>query len=311
MNRARSALFQTSYYSFGGAVVALLILVLSQLARTVAPPAGADLPCATQPPLSVSLPDTLPRLPGTPATPATAVTAAAVPSLTATPAAALTPRAAAPSATGTAALQRPVATPPVEAPPAPIRALFRADDPPAAHGLLISGGALMPWVIPQPCRLTAEQRRGHPLPCLNLLPPAGSLCVSGAAGNGGLSSDAATPLFALQATRVTLRDAGGNLRLDSLQGYFRYDDPGRGLLLLCPRISLLERIGSNARRFSAACSNGGADGWSVSGQVTDGGTAAPDSVGLTIQAPDGRQVSLAGALTAGSVFVDDLPDDTP
>ncbi len=309
LNRAGSTHRHTSFLSVGGAVVALLVVVLSQLAHTLAPPAGGDIPCATQPPLSVSLPVTLPD------TSITSGTGGLVSSFTATPGARLQPTpASTPASTTTPAAAGPgpaTPTPTAETPPVAIRSLFRADDPPAAHGLVITGGPLMPWVIPQPCRLTGEQRRSRPLPCVNLLPPASVLCISGASGSGRLSTDASAPTFAVQAERVTLRDASSTLRLDVLQGYFRYDDPGRGLLLLCPRISLLERIGSNARRFSAACSNRGADGWSVSGQVTDGGTAAPDSAGITIQAPDGSQFALVGALPVGGIHVDDLPEDRP
>lgn len=290
---------QAPFFSFGGVVVALLIAMLSQLAHAVVPPSSADIPCPAQPALYVSLPATLPPAPG------------ATVQATATPVAAISPAAGITPANGTPGAVFATAAPPAEPAPVAVRSLFRADDPPAAHGLAITAGPIMPWVIPPPCRLTAEQRGHRPLPCVTLLPPGGLLCVSGAAGSGRLSSAAGAPPFALQATRVTVRDASGALRIDAVQGFFRYDDPDRGLLLLCPQIGRLERVGPNGRRFVAPCSNGGADGWSVSGQVTDGGSAAPDSVGLIVQAADGRQFPLVGALPVGGISVNDVPDEAP
>ncbi len=278
------------FWSFGGMVIALLVLALTQLVHRVVPPEGADVSCTAAPLIAVSLPSELPPVPNA--------------AVSATPSAATrSPSAATPSrATATPA---PTATPQIVL----TRNLFRADDPPASHALAIVDGPLLPLVLPQPCGVTQEQRRQRPLPCVNLLPPGGRLCAAGVSGSGRLTRSPEAPLFALQADRVTLRDTGDRLLIDTVQGYFRYDDPDRDLLLICPRISQLQTIGSNARSFTAGCSNMGAEGWSVSGQVTDGGTAAPDSVGLTITAPDGRTLPLVGPLSAGSILVDDIPGE--
>lgn len=267
-----------AYWSLGGVLIALLALTLTRLVHLTAVPAP-DASCVP-PPLVVSLPEQLPAPSGT-----------VVPS----------------SPAGTPAAGTPSATPnPVAI---SIRQLFRADDPPADHGLAVTDGPLMPLVIPIACTVPESKRRPQGEPCVRLLPPGGSLCASGAVGVGRLSSEQDAPTFAVQAGRVVLRDADGATRLDTLQGYFRYDDPEHGLVLLCPDISLLEPVGPNARQFVVLCSNEGEEGWAVSGQITDGGTAASDSIGLTIDAPNGNQTALVGPLAAGSIIVRNGPDD--
>jgi hypothetical protein len=271
------------FWSFGGMVVALLALAMTQLVHTVARPEGGDVACAAAPSIAINLPPELP--------PVQNAAASATPPV-------VTPRPASATPVSTATPQ-----------PVLIRNLFRADDPPGNHALAIVDGPLMPLVLPQPCRLSQEQRGQRPVPCVALLAPGSTLCASGVSGSGRLIRSADAPLFALQADRVTLRDAADRLLIDTVQGYVRYDDPEHNLLLICPRIAQLQTVSSNARSFSATCSNMGAGGWSVSGQVTDGSTAAPDSVGLTITAPDGSTLPLVGPLSAGSILVDDIPGD--
>jgi hypothetical protein len=183
-----------------------------------------------------------------------------------------------------------------------MRRLFRAGNPPAEHGIAPVYGPIVPLVIPGPCS-TANLEQRRLTPCVLLLPPADRLCTDGVVGAGQLAGGRDAPRFALQADRVTLRDTSGALRIDALQGYVRYDDAERGLLLICADVRLLEPVGPNARRFIALCSNAGEEGWAISGQVTDGNGAAPDSVSLTIDGPDGRQIALVGGLTAGSIVV--------
>jgi hypothetical protein len=96
-----------------------------------------------------------------------------------------------------------------------------------------------------------------------------------------------------------------------LQGFFRYDDPAQHVALVCPQIALLERVGPNARRFVALCLNEGEAGWAVSGQVTDGSGAAPDSIGLTVDGPDGAQWTLTGQVSAGAVIVREATSSPP
>jgi hypothetical protein len=136
-----------------------------------------------------------------------------------------------------------------------------------------------------------------------------SLCASGLVGEGQLTTESADSAFALQVDRVTLRDLDGAARVDALQGYVRYDDRERGLALVCPLIEYVETVSSNALRFIALCSNYGAEGWAVSGQVTDGAAAAPDSMSLTVDAPDGTQTSLVGSVTNGVLLMRNAPAD--
>lgn len=273
------------FWSLGGALLAALALLLSRTLHAVVPPADVAAVCDGLPPLALSLPQNLPPLlaPARGATPE--------PSATATATAA------------TAASPTPAATPAADV---PLRRLFRADDPPAAHSLAPAQGAIVPLVIPPPCQVP-DPRLRRTSPCLKLLPPGGTLCADGVIGLGQLGAGAEAPRLAVQADRVQLRDADGGLRLDELQGYVRYDDPQVGLLLICPRIGLLDAVGPNARRIVALCSNEGEEGWAISGQVTDGNAAAPDSVSLVIDAPDGRRIPLVGGLATGAIVVRSEP----
>ena len=264
-----------NYWSFGGLVIAMLALALTRLLHIAVPPPSSGAPCPP-PPFVISLPET----------PA--------------PAGSVTP---------------PVAATPVVGPPAatavPIGQLFRADDPPSSRGIILSSAPLMPLVIPVACTVASDERRQQGESCVQLTPPEGRLCVSGAVGGGRLSIEADAPAVALQASRAVVIDATGALQMDMVQGYFRYDDPDLGLMLFCPELSNLETAGPNARRFAAQCTNLGQDGWTVSGQLTDGGTAAPDSIGVTADAPDGRHFALVGPLAAGTIIVRNAPDVPP
>jgi hypothetical protein len=269
------------FWSLGGVLFAALALLLTRTLHSVTPPPDVAAVCDSLPPLAVSLPENLPSpiapTPGpTPAPPAGAtVTPTATPVATATPAA-------------TAAV--------------PMRTLFRADDLPSSHGLRPVQGPIVPLVIPPPCQVP-DPRARRLSPCAKLLPPGATLCVQGVVGLGQIGYGAEAPRLALQADRVQLRDLDGALRLDELQGYVRYDDPQRGLLLVCPNVALLDELGPNARRIVALCTNRGQEGWAISGQVTDGNAAAPDSVSLTIDAPDGTRILLVGGLATGAIVV--------
>jgi hypothetical protein len=267
--------------SFGALVLLLVALGLGQL-RGAAGPAAPLAACAGPLPFALVLPATLPPPPAPTATAVSSNTppAGAIP---ATPGPAITPT------------PTPAATP-------PIASLLRADDPPAAHGLRLVDAGPLPLLPDPPCTITPEQRRG-PETCLALLPPGGQLCAAGVVADGTLAAGAAAPVLALEAVRVTVTDADGATRLDVLEGYLRYDDPARRLRLFCPQIRLLQDVGPSARQFVALCQNNGAEGWAVSGQATDGAAGAADSVGLTIDAPDGEQLPLAGPLTSGAVQV--------
>lgn len=292
----------STFWSFGGLVLALLALALTRVQQQAMPPSARLPGCAAPLALAVSPPATLPpplastRPASTPAPPATPepVAPTAVP-----PTASVSTPSSAPPSGGTPASQA-ASTPDGAAPR--IADLLRADDPPQAHGLQVESGGLLPLVVPQPCALSHDLRPG-PEPCVRLLPPSGRLCASGVVADGRFSSDVGAPVIALQAARVTLSAADGTLRFDALQGYVRYDDPAQGLRLLCPEIRLLQSVGPNARTFVALCQNNGQNGWAISGQATDGSNAAPDTVGLTIDAPDGSSRMLAGALAAGAVQV--------
>jgi len=113
---------RVSYWSFGGFLIALVALALTRVVHiAVPPPFGAPCP---PPPFVISLPE--------------------IPA----PAGSVTP---------------PVAGTPVVGPPAatavPIGQLFRADDPPSSHGIILSSGPLMPLVIPVACTVAGDERR--------------------------------------------------------------------------------------------------------------------------------------------------------
>lgn len=202
-------------------------------------------------------------------------------------------------------LQSPAtATPAASSTPAPValRALLRADDPPAAHALQIVSGGIVPLLLPRPCSLVPEQRAG-PEPCVMLAPPGGKLCAMGVVGVGALVTTADAPAFAFEAVHVVLTGADGATWFDALQGYVRYDDPAHGLLLICPEVRLLQSVGPSAERFVALCQNRGAEGWAVSGQATDGSGNAPDSISLSIAGPDGSVREVSGALAGGAIQV--------
>jgi hypothetical protein len=279
------------FLSWGALVVTLLASAFALVQHGAAPPSGVAA-CAGPLPFTLVLPATLPSAAATPAhdiaTPAAGESNTAV--ATAIPAASGTVT---PTATST---PEPVATLP------PIASLLRADDPPADHGLVLAATGPLPLLTPRPCALSTEQRHGAE-PCVALLPPAGTLCAAGVVAAGSLAAGDAAPVLALQAARITLTDAAGATLLDTLQGYLRYDDPARGLRLFCPEIRLMQDVGPNARQIVALCRNGAQEGWAVSGQVTDGAAAAPDSVGLTIAAPDGSQQPLSGTLATGAAQV--------
>lgn len=285
------------FLSWGALIVTLLATAFGLVLHAAAPPPGvAD--CAGPLPFTIVLPATLPSPTATPAA-APAIAASNTPAATSIP----RPAASAPASTSATATPVPVETLP------PIAALLRADDPLAAHGLVLAEAGPLPLLAPLPCSLPAEQRHGTE-PCVALLPPGGRLCVAGIVAAGTLATGTDAPVLALQAARVTLTDAAGTTLLDTLQGYLRYDDPTRGLRLFCPEIRLLQDVGPSARQIVALCRNGATEGWAVSGQVTDGAAAAPDSVGLTISSPSGAQQSLSGTLATGAAQVR-VPRATP
>jgi hypothetical protein len=202
-------------------------------------------------------------------------------------------------------LQPPAAASPVaSSTPAPValRALLRADDPPAAHSLRIVSDGIVPLLLPRPCSLAPEQRAG-PEPCVMLASPGGRLCAMGVVGAGALATTTDAPVFAFEAAHVVLTGADSAVWFDALQGYVRYDDPAHGLLLICPEVRLLQAVGPSAERFVALCQNLGAEGWAVSGQATDGSGNAPDSISLSIAGPDGSVREISGALAAGAIQV--------
>ncbi|HLZ70683.1 MAG TPA: hypothetical protein VKV26_12350 [Dehalococcoidia bacterium] len=281
-----------SHLSLGGALIALLALGLGRL-LLAAPPRAAPAACAGLPPFVVSLPAELPPPLAPGATPAVG-DAALTPTATAgaTAAASASPTAA-PSATPAAAV--------------PWRTLLRADDSPAADAVQITSGAAIPLLPPRPCTVDESVRRATG-PCVKLLPPASRLCAGGIVGRGRLSAAPDAPAFAFEAGRVTVSDLDGAFRVDALEGFFRYDDPAQGLALFCPRVPLLQSVGPNARQFIALCRNFGQEGWAVSGQATDGAGAAPDSISLTIDGPDGSMRQLVGSLANGAIVVRDVPD---
>ena len=274
---------EPSFLSLGAIVLLLLAVALGHLRAAAGPPAPlAD--CAGPLPFALVLPATLPPPPA----PSPAAAGSNTPAASAIPS---TPEPSAPPSPS----PTPAATP-------PIAALLRADDPPAAHGLRLVDAGPLPLLPDRPCTITPALRRG-PEPCLTLLPPGGQLCAAGVVADGTLDAGTNAPVLALEAVRLTLTDADGATRLDTLQGYLRYDDQARGLRLFCPQIRLLQDVGPSARQFVALCQNNGAEGWAISGQATDGAAGAPDSVGLTIDAPDGARLPLAGPLTSGAVQV--------
>jgi len=288
----RALLGAHRYWSLGAAVVALTALVLTYAVHLAPPAPVGTAACNGLPPFRVSVPEagTLPATPAAGPNPARTVTPAA-----GTPISSATP----------------LPATPWPAPLGPLRRLIRADDLPADHAIVIANAAepLLLLVIPAPCGVPDSPRR-TPSPCLKLLPPGAQLCVSGVAGNGRLGAEPDAPALAFQAGKVTITDTDGNQRAAADQSFFRYDDLPRGIQLICPRLPVLEPIGSNARRLVALCSNHGEQGWAVSGQVTDGGGAAPDSVGLAIDAPDGSRTSVVGNLAVGAIVVRDLPERT-
>gem|GEM_PF-2108339 len=286
------------YLSFGGALLALLALGLARL-LLAAPQSLAPPDCGGLPPFIVSLPADLP--PPLPAGATPSVGDAALPS---------PPPESSPSPEATAASPAsPTAAPAAPASASPIawRTLLRADDPPQAHAVQISNGPSMPLLVPPPCAADESVRRSTS-PCVKLLPPASRLCAGGIVGRGQLSATPDAPVFAFEAGRVTVSDLDGAFRVDALEGFFRYDDPAQGLALFCPQVPLLQSIGPNARQFIALCRNFGQEGWAVSGQATDGAGAAPDSLSLTIDGPDGARRQLVGSLANGAIVVRDLTD---
>jgi hypothetical protein len=283
------------FLSWGALVVTLLASAFGLVLHGAAPPSGVAA-CAGPLPFALVLPANLPSAAATPApdlaTPGVAESNTAV-------------APAIPAASGTATPAAPMqasSTPDLAEALPPIASLMRADDPPGEHGLVLVNAGPLPLLAPRPCALTPEQRHSAE-PCVALLPPAGRLCAAGVVAAGTLAAGDAAPVLALQAARITLTAASGATLLDTLQGYVRYDDPARGLRLFCPEIRLLQDVGPNARQIVALCRNGAAEGWAVSGQVTDGSAAAPDSVGLTIAAPDGSQQPLSGTLATGAAQV--------
>jgi hypothetical protein len=180
----------------------------------------------------------------------------------------------------------------------------RADDPPAQHNLALSDRPPLLYVIPVPCRVSSIARRSNP--CVSLSPPGASLCVSGVVGEGTIDVPERAS-FSIEAGRVTIAGAESNVLSESIEGYLRLDDPTRGLELVCPAIQSVEDTGPNARRLIALCSNRGEAGWAVAGQLTDGGLAAADSIGLDVYGPDGAQVTLSGILTHGAIIVRNPP----
>jgi len=277
-------------WSFGPALIAALALALTPLIEGVSPPFDPAAICEASAPFVVSLPDVLPPSATATASAAAQTTPTTVPSAPASP----TP---APTATGSAVAPAAIT----------LRTVLRADSPPAEHALRLTGGSIMPLVIPSPCQVPEAKRRDV-VPCIALLPPAARLCAGGVVGAGRLTAAADAARFAFEAARVTVRDADGALRFDAVQGFVRYDDPASGLQLICPRIAAPETIGPDARGIVALCTNAGVAGWAISGQVTDGAGAAPDSVSFTIDAPDGSRSTVAGSLAAGAIVVRDVAD---
>ncbi|MHB8578111.1 MAG: hypothetical protein ACYDCQ_22605, partial [Dehalococcoidia bacterium] len=207
------------FLSLTGVLFALLVLALTHVARVAQPPGDPPPVCAIPPPLVVSLPRVLPGAASVPALSPTATALVATPTA-GTPLASPTPSApvlaSSPTDTPVAGTETP--TPPPAVQTVATRLLFRADDPPADHGLAISYASLMPAVIPAPCQVPATARRSTVVPCVKLLPPAARLCASGIVGEGRLSNESPASAFALQAGRVTLADVDGKTRIDALQG---------------------------------------------------------------------------------------------